>query len=106
MKMSPMQQVKDQFGGRAALVDAIMPVLESSDDDLRSRLMGTSNKKLLRIYETAGQVKERFGSRKNLAEKVIALRFPKGKADDGFLKRVNEASMKRLLDLYRQEGGQ
>lgn len=105
MRTTPLQQVKSQFGSRQGLVDQLLPLLGDSDDDIRSRLMGTTNKKLLRIYETAKQVGERFGSRKNLVERVLALRYPNGNADDGFIKRVEEAPMKRLLDMYRQEGG-
>ena len=105
MKKSPLQLVNEKYGGRSGLVDQIMPLLETKDDDIRSRLMGTSNRKLLRIHETGNQVQSKFGSRKNLVEKVIELHYLKGKADDGFLKRINEASLKRLLDIYRQAGG-
>lgn len=110
MKLTPMQQVKKEFGdegSRARLVDAIMPLLETKDPQVRSRLMGASNKKLVRIQETATEVKNRFGSRKSLVEKIIALRYPGAgrTADDGFVKRVEEATLKHLLELYRQLGG-
>ena len=105
MKKTPMQLVNERFGSRAKLVDAIMPLLGSSDQNLQTRLMSTSNKKLLRIHETAEIVQNKFGARKELVEKVVALRYPKGNPDDGYLKRVEEASLKRLLDMYRQAGG-
>ncbi len=100
-----MQIVREQFGSREKLVSAIMPLLETKDDDVRSKLMGTSNKKLIRIHETAVQMNDKFGSRKNLVEKITELRYGKNTPDDGFLKRVNEASAKRLLDMYTQAGG-
>ena len=105
MKSTPLQQVNTQFGGREKLVDTILPLLESKDDDTRSRLMGTTNRKLLRIHATALELKERFGSRKNLIEKIMNLRHPNGKPDDGFVKTVEEATAKNLLDLYTQVGG-
>jgi hypothetical protein len=105
MKLTPLQRVKKDFGDRSGLLDAIMPLLGTTDKQVRSSLSGTSNAKLLRIYETAQEVKTRFGSRKVLSERVIELRYPKGKPDDGFVKRVEEATHKRLLDLYRQSGG-
>ena len=105
MKLSPLQQVKQQFGSREELVDTILPLLESKDDDTRSRLMGSPNRKLLRIHATALEIKDRFGSRKNLTEKIIGLKYPNGKADDGFVKRIEEATHKRLLDMYVQNGG-
>lgn len=104
-KMTPMQQVKQQYGGRKALVEAIMPLLETKDEVVRGKLMGTANSKLLRIHDTAKVVREKFGSRKSLVEKILAARYPKGKPDDGFLKRVEEASLKRLLDMHRQIAG-
>jgi hypothetical protein len=105
MKVTPMQTVKQKFGGRSGLVDAILPMLDGADDDTRSRLMGTANKKLLRIHETATQVKDRFGSRKNLQETILKVRYPKGKPDDGFLKRMETATLKRLLEIHRQNVG-
>ena len=105
MKLSPLQQVKQQFGGREKLVDAIIPLLESKDDDTRARLMGSPNRKLLRIHALAIELKERFGSRKNLTDKIIGLKYPNGSPDDGYVKRVEEATHKRLLDMYTQNGG-
>ena len=105
MRKSPMQIVREQYGSREQLVNTIMPLLETKDDDTRSKLMSTSNKKLIRIHETAVRMNEKFGTRKNLVEKITELRYGKNTPDDGFLKRVNEASAKRLLDMYTQVGG-
>lgn len=106
MNKTPYQRVVAEFQTRPGLVDAILPLLESKDEDTRSRLMGTTNAKLLRIYDTAQIVKSRFGSRKNLVEGILAARYPNnGTPDDGFLRRVEEASDKRLLDIHRQVVG-
>ena len=104
MRATPLSQVKSQFGNRQGLVDAILPLLGSQDEDTKSRLMGTSNKKLLRIFETANIVKDRFGSRKNLVQEILTLRYPNRAPDDGFLKKVEEATLKNLLELHRQVG--
>ena len=102
MKKTPMQMVSDRFGSRSGLVDAIMPLLGSSDKELQGRLMGISNKKLLRIHETAEIVQNKFGSRKDLVSKVVSLRYFKGNLDDGYFKCVEKANLKRLLEMYRQ----
>ena len=101
MAMSPLQQVK-KFGGRQQLIEKIMPLLDGADDGTRSSLNGTTNKKLLRIYETAELVKTQHGGRKALIAKIVTARYPKGKADDGFLKQVEEATLKRLLEFHNQ----
>jgi len=104
MKASPLTQVKDH-GGREKLVNQIIPLLETGDAEAaKSALMSTTNKKLLRIYETALEVKE-HGGRKSLIEKLTQLRYPTGNPDDGFLKSAEEATQKRLLEMYRQAGG-
>ena len=102
MKATPLARVRTDFGSKQALVDQILPLLESRDEETRSVLMGTTNAKLLRIHETAQEVKSRFGSRKNLVEAILKARYPNGNPDDGYLKRVEEATMKRLLEMHRQ----
>lgn len=106
MRATPLQQVKTTHGGRAQLVEKILALHEGKDaDETRSSLMGTTNKKLLGIYEAVKSVKETHGGRKSLIEKITAARYPKGTPDEGFLKRVEEATPKRLLEIYRQTAG-
>ncbi len=52
---TPKQLVNDAFGGRSGVVDAIVGIL-GDEEGLRSRLMGTTNKKLLRIHEVSQAV--------------------------------------------------
>ena len=99
-KQTPLQIVTDQFGGRKALVDKIMKLVDT-DSDTRSRLMGTTNKKLLRIHEVAVEVHDRFGGRKQLIDAIAGLQFPKGKPNDGWRQSVSDHTDKRLLDLHR-----
>ncbi len=104
MKTTPMQQVK-ALGGREALVKTLVPVLGNDPVKTKSALMGTTNAKLLRVNEVAQAVQKRFGSRKELIARTIALRYPTGNAADGFVKKMEEATLKRLLEEYRQAGG-
>ena len=103
MRLTPLQEVRERFGSRAALIDAIVSLLDVTDEDTRSRLQGTTNRKLLRIHATAQEVRDRFGGRKALMEEILRIRYPHGKPDDGFLRRLEEASPKRLLEMHRQE---
>ena len=105
MKATPFQTVKSQHGGRAALVSKILPLLGGEADKAKSALMGTANKKLIRIYQVAQTVQKKFGTRKELVSKITALRYPTGNVGDGYVKKLEESTLKRLLDEYRQAGG-
>lgn len=102
---TPVQKVKQQYGDRAGLVAKILPLLGEDAAQAKGPLMGTPNKKLLRIFNVAQAVQKKFGSRKELIAKITALRYPNGKAADGFLKKLEESNLKRLYDEYRQAGG-
>ncbi len=102
--MTPLQQVKQRFGSKSQLVESLLPLLETKEAAVKSALMGTTNAKLLRIHASATEVRERFGSRKGLIERITATRYPQGKADDGFERKVQEATLKQLLELHRQVG--
>ena len=60
-KKSPLARVKDEFGGKDKLVDKIVGVLDSGDeskDDLRKRLLGVANGKLIRLHSVATRIKD------------------------------------------------
>jgi hypothetical protein len=97
-KKSPLAQVKDQFGGKDKLVDALTGLLESdqSKNDLRRTLLPVSNRKLLRLHAIASAVKAKFGSREKLvAATADALKRTK---DKPFVTRLEGMSTGRLLD--------
>lgn len=97
-KKSPLAQVKDQFGGKDKLVDALLGLLESdqSKDDLRKKLLPVANRKLLRLHAVASAVKTKFGSREKLvAAAADALKHGK---DKPFVTRLEGISTGRLLD--------
>ena len=73
MKKSPLAQVKEQFGSKEKLVDALIglpasvierPADEAEDKDaFRHRLLVASNTKLLRLHRVGKSVSDRWGSK-------------------------------------------
>ena len=109
-KQTPHQIVQDKFGGRSKLVDEIAKSIDSLGDDdssaTRSRLMGLSNKKLLRLYKVEQTVRERFGDRSKLVKHIVDARNAAGHtADAGYEAKLGTYSKARLLDIARQTYG-
>ena len=100
-KPTPKQKVESKFGTRADLVSAIIGLI-GDDGDTRSRLMSTTNKKLLRIHEVATIVKDRFGGKSDLIDAIEKLQFANGKANAGWREKMDGYTVKRLLDHHRQ----
>lgn len=97
---TPKQMVEKRFGTRSDLVSAIMPLI-GGDDAARSRLMGTTNAKLLRIYETAKKVRDTYGGKSGLIDAIAKLQFPAGKPNEGWREKMEGRTVKRLLDDHR-----
>jgi hypothetical protein len=96
---SPLEVVNDDFGGKDKLVEKLVGLLESdeSKEDLRKRLLGVANKKLLRLHRVASAVREQYGSRDKLLEKTVTTI---GRAKDkDFHTRLESMSTSRLLDM-------
>ena len=100
-KPTPKQIVASKFGTRADLISAIMSLV-GDDGDTRSRLAGTTNKKLLRIHEVAKRVQDTFGGKSGLIDAITTLQFPNGKANAGWREKMEGYTVKRLLDHHRQ----
>jgi len=100
-KATPRQLVESKFGTRNDLVDAIIGLI-GNEGDTRSRLMGTTNKKLLRIHEVAVKVQSTFGDKSGLIDAIATLQFPSGKANPGWREKMDGYTVKRLLDHHRQ----
>lgn len=103
-KKSPKQLVADAFGSREELVKAIVK-LTDGDSDEKSRLMGTTNKKLLRIHQVANEVNQTFGGKDGLIDAMEKLAFShtkSKKANDGWREKMEGYTVKRLLDMHRQ----
>lgn len=111
MKPTPLQIVKDKFGSRAELANKLSGMVDkvhgdTSNAQVKSRLMGLSNPKLLRLYAVEQAVRERFGSKDNLVDAIVEARKSAGHtADETFRTKISGYSKARLLDMTRQKLG-
>src|SRR5215469_4658467 len=99
LKKSPLTRVKDEFGGKDKLVDKIVGTLDAGDeskDDLRKRLLGVANGKLIRLHSVATRTKTAGGHDKLAAATADKLKHGK---DKDFVAKLGEYSDARLLDM-------
>lgn len=106
MRPTPRQIVDKEFGGRSALVDRLASDIDLFHGDsaaqAKSRLMGLSNQKLLRLYRVEQTVRERFGDRAKLVAHIVEQRRKGGlTADADFEAKLEGYSKARLLDMAR-----
>jgi len=105
LKKSPLAQVKDDFGGKDKLVDKIVGVLDSGDeskDELRKRLLGVSNTKLIRLFAVATKTKQAGGHDKLVTATAEKLNRAK---DKDYVAKLDEFSNGRLLDMFQAAEG-
>jgi hypothetical protein len=99
---SPLARVKEEFGGKDKLVDKIVGLLGSTGDEpkeeLRKRLLGAANRKLIRLHEVAASLKQHGGHDK-LAD-AAAAGLGRGK-DKDYVTKLTSYSSGRLLDMVR-----
>lgn len=99
---NPLQNVKDQFGGKEELVEKLAPLLDRGPDeseaDFKDRLSRVSNKKLLRLLGREELLRDRFGSREALVDDIVASRTD-GKGDADLRRKLLGLSTGRLLAL-------
>jgi hypothetical protein len=101
---SPLARVKEEFGGKDKLVDKLVGLVDAGDeskDDLRKRLLGAANSKLLRLHVVATKVKAQ-GGHDSLASAAAAA-VGHGK-DKDFVAKLESLSNGRLVDIL--EAGQ
>jgi hypothetical protein len=99
LKTGPLARVKEEFGGKDKLVDKIVGVLDSGDeskDELRKRLLGVSNTKLIRLFSVATKTKQAGGHDKLVATTAEKLNRAK---DKDYVGKLDEYSNGRLLDV-------
>lgn len=101
---TPKQLLTEKFGTRQDLVAKILPLIGGNDDEKRA-LLGTTNAKLLRIYEVAQEVSKKFGGKSGLIDAVAKLQFAGGKPNEGWREKMQTFTVKRLLDKHRQLAG-
>ncbi len=106
-RKSPLAIVKEKFGDKDKLVEAVKAFMT---DDLwvkrtaqdRGKERGieyVSNAKLLRLHATFSEVKEKFGTREQLVTAILDLE--KRAKDAGYKKRLDAHPVPRLYDMYK-----
>ena len=96
---SPLARVKEEFGGKDKLVDKLVGLVDAGDeskDDLRKRLLGAANSKLLRLHIVASKVKEQGGHDKLAAAAATGVGHGK---DKDYVSKLESFSNGRLVDL-------
>jgi hypothetical protein len=103
MNKTPLFQVKERFGSKEKLVQAVE---ELATDKLWidrysevKGLQSVSNAKLLRLFDLLTDAKERFGTRAKLIDAILELL--KRTKDEGLKTRLGRYPVPRLLDLHR-----
>jgi hypothetical protein len=105
MAKSPVSVVKEKFGEKAKLVEALKAFM--TEDLWVNRLNETkgldrvSNAKLLRLHRIFSAVQGEFGSRTKLIDSILA--FDNQGKDDGLRTKLNAYPVPRLYDLYRSK---
>lgn len=100
VKETPLAKVKRLHSNKEALLDSLVADLakENGEDagELKQRLAGAPNKKLLRLANAVREVKDKYGSKEKL---VDALSKAQGKAKDGdYVAKLRTLSIPSLLD--------
>jgi len=99
--ITPLARVKEEFGGKDKLVDKIVGLLGSGDEpkeDLRRRLLGAANSKLIRLHGVATQVKS-AGGREQLAT-AAAQELGRAK-DKDYVTKLGTFSSGKLVDILQ-----
>src|SRR5271166_73755 len=101
---SPLATVKEKFGEKSKLVEAVKALATeelllgrtSADRGHDRGLEHVSNAKLLRLHAVLSEVKEKFGTRAKLFDEILAAE--KRTKDAGFKKRLEAYPVPRLYD--------
>ena len=104
---SPLAIVKEKFGDKAKLVEAVKALTTedlwlgrtSADRGGDRGLERVSNAKLLRLHAVLTEVKEKFGTRAKLVDEILAAE--KRSKDAGLRKRLEAYPVPRLYDLLK-----
>lgn len=104
---SPLAIVKDKFGDKAKLVEAVKGFATdelwlgrtASDRGKTKGLEHVSNAKLLRLHGVFSEVKAKFGSRAKLIDAIVE--SEKRTKDAGYRTRLEAYPVPRLWDMYK-----
>src|SRR5687768_299564 len=100
MKKSPQQIVKDTYGEKSKLIDAVVGLVEPGPDESaeqhKRRLRNVSNARLLALVALGERVKQ-LGGRDAIVKQILELkRQPK---DHEFGDKLRRLSLGRIVDL-------
>jgi hypothetical protein len=106
-RKGPLAIVKDKFGDKASLVEAVKGFMTeelwlgrtNADRGGDRGLEHVSNAKLLRLHATFSEVKEKFGTRAKLIEEILTAE--NRTKDAGYQKRLEGYPVPRLYDQYK-----
>ena len=104
---SPLSIVKEKFGDKAKLVEAVKALATeelwlgrtNADRGKERGLEHVSNAKLLRLHAVLSEVKEKFGTRAKLIDGIVELE--NRTKDEGYKARLGAYPVPRLYDLYK-----
>jgi hypothetical protein len=100
---SPLHLVKEQFGDKAKLVEAIEKLtgedLWVSRTNAAKGLAHVSNAKLLKLHATFTEVKQKFGTREKLVDAILELE--NRTKDSGLKQKLSDWPVPRLFDAYK-----
>ena len=105
MKKTPLAEVKERFGSKDNLVKEIRKLFDKSDlfeNRLNpdKGLARVANAKLLKLYDVAAEVKERFSTRAKLTEDL--LRMLGRQKDEQYKSSLDKWGLPRLWDHYKR----
>ncbi|MCS6899572.1 MAG: hypothetical protein RMJ98_07650 [Myxococcales bacterium] len=103
MQKSPLAIVKERFGDKAKLIEAVKEFMSAdlwvNRLNQKKGLEHVSNAKLLRLHRIFSQVKAEFGSRDKLIDAILTLE--NRTKDVGYRVRLSAYPVPRLYDLYK-----
>jgi hypothetical protein len=104
MKKAPLAEIKARFESKEKLVKELKALFDKGElftDRLNpdKGLAHVANAKLLKLYDTAMEVKERFGTRQKLIDDL--LKITQRVKDEGIKARFDRWGLPRLWDEYK-----
>jgi len=103
-KQTPLQEIKERFGSKDKLVKELKGMFDKGDLFVErlnpdKGIAHVANAKLLKLYDVATEVKERFSTRAKLTEDL--LKTLKREKDEGFKEKLDRWGLPRLWDYYK-----
>ena len=108
MKKPPLSLVKEQFGTKEQLVDALTALPEGvltrgpgdeDKDTFRTRLLTAANSKLLRLHQMGKAVADRWGSKDKLVDAMLTLQ--RRNKDEDYRGKLSTLPLGKLYDQFK-----